>query len=97
MPEKLKGNETGWQTKSLDCFLNTINITEDGKLLCCQYIHDENEGEKIEQLDYTGEVRFYQTIFEMIEGKPNDYWCEFVAFFENGQMLKLIQIAPNGA
>lgn len=87
LPDNLKGNETGWQTKSYECLLGTLNITENGKLLIARA--DWDDGEKIEETNYTGEIRFYDQI--------NNIWTEFVAFFENGQMFKLIQIAPNGA
>lgn len=86
LPDHLKENETGWQTKSYECLLDTLKITEEGELLV--YRSDLwGNGEKIEETNYTGEIRFYNEV--------NNDWIEFVAFFERGKMIKLIQIQPN--
>lgn len=75
--------ETGWQTKSLDCLLNTLSITETGELLICSPDVIDPDSEIIDRSYYTGEVRFYQII--------DDAWCEYTAFFENGVMFELIK------
>lgn len=82
LPSHLKDKQTGWQTKSLDCLMDTLIISEAGKLLIITVVM--GKGEIIEETNYTGEIRFYQKI--------DDIWTVFVAFFENGQMFKLIQI-----
>lgn len=79
LPDNLKSNETGWQTKSLYCSLSRIKITDEGKLMSSKYLRD-----KFEHVNYTGEVRFYDII--------NNTQIEYVAFFENGQLFKIIQI-----
>ena len=84
LPDNLKVNEAGWQTKSYECLLLTLNITESGKLLVVKT--DDLDGEKIEEVNYTGSIIFYNFI--------NKIWHEFIAEFENGQMLKLVQVAP---
>lgn len=81
LPENLKDHEGGWQTKSYNCYLSKLIITEDGDL-----IDDPNgySNRCIEESDHTGEIRFYKYI--------GDDRIEFVAFFEKGKMLKLIKI-----
>ncbi|MCK9255828.1 MAG: hypothetical protein GX793_01515 [Bacteroidales bacterium] len=83
LPEDLQEHETGWQTKSYYSTLDTLVINKDGKLLL---INNWGEGREVEETNYTGEIRFYDSV--------NKIWTEFVAFFENGQMFKIVQIAP---
>lgn len=85
LPNELKNYESGWQTKSLDCYMNIIFIDENGKLFetICHY-HDEKE--KPIRRYHVGEIRFYQTI--------NDVWHEFIGFFDDGIMFRLKQIEP---
>ncbi len=80
LPEDLQECEADWQTKSYST-LDTLVINEDGKLLLIDW-----EDGKIKETNYTGEIRFYDGIDKI--------WWEFVAFFENGQMFKIVQIAP---
>ena len=44
LPDELKDYESGWQTKSLDCYMNIIKIDENGYLFetICHY-HNEKE------------------------------------------------------
>jgi len=85
LPENLKHKNTGWQTKSLDCCLDTITITEDGDLMLSKnYNFDVNPLKKI---DYTGEIIFYQDIMEENEHKNVDnVWYEFVCIIVNGKL-----------
>jgi hypothetical protein len=85
LPNELKDYENGWQTKSLDCYMNIIKIDENGNLFetICHY-HNEKENPK--RRYHVGEIRFYQTI--------NDVWYEFIGFFDEGIMFRLIQIEP---
>jgi len=87
LPDNLKGNETGWQTKSYECLLDILKITEDGRLLIVKV--SSGNGEKILLTNYTGEIMFYDEI--------NNIWYEFIAFFENGKMFKVVKVSPNGA
>ena len=78
LPDELKKYEEGWQTKSLNCAMDTIFIKEDGSLEILTYHGGYSK------YPYTGEIRFYSYI--------EKEWTEFVAFFEKGQMFKLIQV-----
>ncbi len=82
LSDNLKDYENGWQTKSHDCYLLNLMITEDGKLLIDKNFFGKEE--KLEETNYTGEIRANNII--------NKERVEIVAFFENGQMLKLIEI-----
>ena len=84
LPDHLKEHETGWQTKSYDCLLDELNITEEGKLLVIR--GDWGDGEKTEETNYNGDIVFYDRI--------NNLWHQFVASFINGQMIKLVQVEP---
>jgi hypothetical protein len=94
LPDKLKNYTDGWRTKSLECYLSTYKILGNGSLEKTDYYDGLNGDWETKPFEYTGEVRFNRTIYEVVNGKPNDYWCEFVAFFENGKMFKLIQVQP---
>jgi len=85
LPENLKNYEEGWQTKSLDCYLNKISINENGILFESQFAENGVEVGKF-PLYHIGEIRFYQTI--------NDVWYEFIGFFDEGKMFRLIQVEP---
>lgn len=86
LPDELQNYEFGWQTKSHDRLLNLLKIDENGKLLLVDVDECGNHGET-EELNYTGEIRFYQNI--------NSLWYEFVAFFVKGEMLKIIKLEEN--
>ena len=85
LPDELKNYENGWQTKSLDCYMNFIKIDENGSLFETIY-HYHNEKESPRRKYHIGEVRFYQNI--------NDVGYVFVAFFDDGKMFRLIQVEP---
>lgn len=84
LPDEIKEYESGWQTKSLNPYQNLINIDEHGNLT--RYIHGfKNNLTTIEKLNhFTGEIYFYQDI-------DNIEW-EFVAFYEKGNLLKVIKV-----
>lgn len=86
LPENLKDHESGWQTKSYDCYLTQLTITDDGKLIECPSELSSKKQSFIQESDHTGEIRFYKDV--------DGVWHEFVAFFVNGQMLKLILVEP---
>lgn len=86
LPDEIKEHTEEWQTKSHDKFLNTLSIEEDGKLYVDNTIDNWVKNGENKFLLYTGEIRFYKTIEEE--------WWEFVAFFEKGLLLKLIQVKP---
>ena len=98
LPEDLQEHETGWQTKSYYSTLGTLVINKDGKLLL---INNWGEGREVEETNYTGEIRFYDVEETNYTGEIrfydiiNDTTVEFVAFFKNGQMTKIIQVDRN--
>lgn len=79
LPDDLKGYESEWQTKSHDRLLDTLEITEQGRLQIRRA--DWGAGETIETPEFTGDIKFYNKI--------NDKRVEFVARFEHGQMIEL--------
>lgn len=74
-----------FQTKDLDCQLNLLTITSDGRLLK----HDNWE-DKDSYLDYSGEIQFYD-----FEDEWKDYLTSknelvyFVAVFEDGKLISI--------
>lgn len=86
LPENSKQYTDGWQTKSHERLLNLLTIEEDGRFYINNTVDNWERKNENEFLAYTGEIRFYQSI--------NDVWWELVAFFEKGNLLKLIQIQP---
>lgn len=78
LPSKLKGWNKGWQSKSLDCFLNYIWLKKDNTIEIKEYNNDENS---FKPLLYTGEIRFYRNI--------SDWWYELVALVDEGNILKV--------
>jgi hypothetical protein len=49
--------DTEFQTKSMDCRLDTYIITSDGRLTKKEY---DQEDESAEPCDYTGQIDFYR-------------------------------------
>jgi hypothetical protein len=86
LPDAIKEHTDEWQTKSHDKCLNTLFIERDGKLFIDNLVDNWIKNDEFKFLSYTGEIRFYKTIY--------DIWWEFVAFFEKGNLLKLIQVKP---
>jgi len=86
LPSAIKEHTEEWQTKSHDKFLNTLTIEEDGKLYIDNTTDNWIKNDENKFLPYTGEIRFYKDI--------GDAWWEFVAFFEKGVLLKMIQVKP---
>lgn len=86
LPDEVKQHTEAWQTKSHDKSLNLLTIEEDGKLYVDNTIDNWIKPGENKFLPYTGEIRFYDTI--------DDVWWEFVAFFEKGNLLKVVQVMP---
>ncbi|HRI20111.1 MAG TPA: hypothetical protein PLA68_04135 [Panacibacter sp.] len=86
LPDNIKHHTDEWQTKSYDRLLNLLTIEEDGKLYIDNTVDNWERSGENKFLEHTGEIRFYHSI--------NDEWWEFVAFFEKGNLLKIIQTAP---
>lgn len=84
LPNEIKEYEKGWQTKSLDCYMDVVEIDSYGRL----FLYELNKiNNHIPEPNYhTGEIRFYQEI--------NKKWYEFIGFFDDGIMFKLKQISP---
>lgn len=86
LPESIREIKAEWQTKNHDKLLNLLTIEEDGKLYIDNTVDNlVKQGER-KFLAYTGEIRFYDSI--------DNVWWEFVAFFEQGNLLKCIQLKP---
>ena len=65
-----------FQTKDLDCALLEYEIREDGTL----WLNGKH-------IKFTGSVMFYSFFMK----EKNDYWVEFMAFFEDGKLMKDIK------
>lgn len=87
LPVELKEYEKGWQTKSLDCYLNLIEIKDNGMLFETNFYDGIDSKVEAKRIYHTGEIRFYQQI--------KNEWYVFVGFFDDGIMFRLIQIEPN--
>jgi hypothetical protein len=80
LPKDLKGHNTGWQTKSLDCSLSEYIMMEDGSLVyyaSMDEVYNRNTS-------YTGEIRFYNEV----DGK----YRYFVAWCVRGTVKEVIEI-----
>jgi len=84
LPEEIKNQETDWQTKSINCELANLFLSEDGYLFVTR--EENGEGDKKFLDDFIGELRFYKHI--------KNVWYEFVGFVVKGQLKILIQIHP---
>ena len=81
---------TGWQTKDMDCGLDTYTIHEDGSLTLNRFDHEEAvTGAVEERQDYTGEIRFYTHL-----GADYTKRFTFRARFDHGALVELAQIEP---
>lgn len=82
----LIGKNPGWQTKSLDCLMRNIYITNDNLLKVTDDHHYSNDAGNnihlIEVYSYTGDIEFYSDIKE--------YWYSFIASFKNGKLITII-------
>ena len=84
LPQELKDHETEWQTKSVNCELANLLLSDDGYL----FVIKEAGGiwDKKFLDDFIGELRFYKHI--------KNVWYEFVGFIVKGQLKILIQVQP---
>lgn len=79
---KMFGNNPNWQTKSLDCMLSYVFITDDDFIqICNDDFLEFTEYVQINKLDYTGVLNFY--------GSFDTKWYEFYAKFINGKMINI--------
>jgi hypothetical protein len=101
LPEQIRTdrNQEGWQTKSLDCRLDLIEIDQEGQLYITPafwYTHEPDHPQQTSRLDYTGDIVFYN---DLKDGLADYYtesgWWEFVASFKDGKLQKLTQIEAN--
>jgi hypothetical protein len=83
LPEEIKKYQKGWQTKSHECYLNLLEITESGELYVTDTWANPNKKEKD---NLTGEIEFYQDIM--------DIWYCFIALFKEGKLIHITQIEP---
>ena len=103
-------NRDGWQTKSVvECQLETLEITADGKLLYIWWEREWEDDEKVllggcfkptvehrDVLDYHGDMVFYLGT----EDDPNTSgWSlvEFVARFTEGELQYVKRLSPQPA
>ena len=77
--DKINWMTEEFQTKDFDCAMSEYEIREDGSLWV-----KTGMGEDWKKDTFSGSVRFYS--FFMRE--QNDYWVEFLAYFENGKLMK---------
>ncbi len=107
LPENLKKNFSGWQTKSRSKLLNLLYINEDGKLFILEGILGGEVEEDFSDLDFSDIKTFEnEKILKIMKldfytGEIRFYqsigknWYEFVAFFKNGNLLNLIDDSKN--
>jgi len=86
--------KTGWQTKDMDCYLETYTIHEDGRLTKPWVDPDGDPDDppsvvKDEFQDYTGEVVFYTYLGETYEDR-----VAFRARFDHGCLVQMTKISP---
>lgn len=86
LPKHISEETIEWQTKSLEKSLSTIEIDGSGQVWETEGSFFEETSSIKKRIFYTGEIRYYTSI--------NDIWFEFVAFIENGVLLKNIQVQP---
>lgn len=84
LPNEIKDYEKGWQTKSLNCYMDIVQIDNYGRLFVYE-LNKINNHKSIPNY-HTGEIIFYQDI----KGE----WYEFIGFFDDGIMFKLKQTRP---
>lgn len=101
--KKLIGENPGWQTKSFDCILTEIYITDDGQLLINRWNYEEVPKEERPYPDGEGLLRLAGALrrvnerLEVIEyhGYVNFYsnigddWYEFYAKFTDGKLVSI--------
>ena len=85
-------SEITFQTKSLDCFLETYTIEEDGQIYAerkDRYIDEEGVFQEkeigIEKVEYTGQLLFY---FDFLQ-EDHDLWIEFKALVWKGDIKEI--------
>lgn len=103
-----RGHE--YQTKSLDCTLDQYEIRADGTLWHETYRTEDQSDPNAtglmrfvgvfarvptgwERVMHTGEVRFYRAL----DRGPNWKWEEFVAFYADGELIRLLPVTDADA
>lgn len=80
-----------YQTKNLQCVMDTYEIKEDGTLWGEDYDREGWSRSNVRPRqcsDFTGEVRFYR----MGDKEPNQWW-EFSAYFVDGKLIRMETIS----
>lgn len=83
MPDGFDGRGRIFQTKDFDCDLDTLEITEDGRLMLHPYAAwGEEQSDAPEELDFHGWFNFY--------GYGEDrVWHEYRAKFTDGRLVEI--------
>jgi len=85
-------SEINFQTKSLDCYLETYTIEDDGQIYVekkDRYIDEKGELQEktigIEKSDWTGQLLFYFDFFQ----EEHDLWIEFKGLVWKGDLRQI--------
>ena len=101
--KKIIGNDPNWQTKSLDCDLTEVYITDDGELLINRWEYENVPKEDRPHPDDDGLLGMFGSLkrvnqrLEKIQddidvefySNINDEWYEFIAKFVNGDLISI--------
>lgn len=77
-----------WQSKSMDCLMDTYQIRADGTLWRKSGWLRTPDGDEAltERMDWTGELRFYDLDHDTWE------WVEMVAVFHDGRVHRVTRV-----
>lgn len=104
--EKLRKHKPQWQTKSFDCTLTTVYITDEGSLLISRWEYEEVPKEERPYpndtgvLGLAGSIKRVNQRLEPIDfhGSANFWsdvesvWYEFTAKFTDGKLVQIERV-----
>lgn len=87
--------QKGWQTKSLDCNLDTYTIMLDGRLKIDEYdMGDKEKPAKDKFLDFTGEFTMHNEVKDQYQtGRHEDDWIDLRVRFEHGYVAQITRVS----
>ena len=100
LPGWPEGEEPRFQTKDLDCAMDTYRITPDGRLLASRYEH-ASDGTRRRVGWRDTEHHDYLVFYTSVERAGDREWFEYRAKFTDGRIVDLLRIperelAPRG-
>jgi hypothetical protein len=89
LPPHRKTKSAEFQTKDLDCQMDHIHISAEGRLLSVSFDYDTREWGTPKDLNHHGYLDFYD-----LPANEGEAMVEFRAKFTDGQLVEIVAVNP---